>query len=136
MIIKVSSGKTESDLPSRVTIAGSDLRVSVKDRDSAVIEKEFATLNDVSVSFSKQSCTQSAGKSICEYKTTTDTAGLLELSLSGQELADLYDGILTDGTEPNSFTGFYTFAIESDSALPLDAKITITVRMDNATLRL
>jgi len=115
-IISVSSATaTEADFPNSMSISGSKIDITISDEDSAAINKNFANKNDISINFNKQSCTSDTNQTTCKYETQADIKGLFELKLSGNEVLDVYNGILTDGKEPNTVNAKAKIGIEGDT---------------------
>ena len=129
--IEVSADATASAFPAELVLHTSRLRLSLSDRSGPTINKTFEAGDGLGITFYESGCAVGT-LTTCTYTASVADVVLMTLSLAGQDLANFYTNILTDGESPNTAAG--TFSLELMGSLPAGASVSVVLATKDGRL--
>lgn len=116
-------------LPDTLELSAASLSITVSD-GQASLSADFAS-DGLDTEFTLEGC----GVGACSYTVNLGFVTLMQIVLTGQDLATLYDDILTNGDSPNQVEASFGLSLTSVNGLPADAEVTLTLRTDEGVLK-
>lgn len=116
-------------LPDTIELSAASLSITVSDGEAS-LSADFAS-DGLDTEFTLEDC----GVGECSYTVNLGFVTLMQIVLTGQELATLYDDILTNGDSPNQVEASFSLSLTSANGLPADAEVSLTLQTDEGVLK-
>jgi hypothetical protein len=125
-----------NDFPNTFEVKTSKLELSiVNGSGSPSLNKNFTSSGTLTTVYTRrpEPCQETLEKTTCTYETDVSEP-LLNLELSGADIATFYNKILTDGASPNPVSGSFNITFAGDKFPPSDTEVSYTLESSRGQL--